>query len=88
MYPPSLGQTTPIPQVIPLDHVFYIKGYFSKKQPGCFVWEEGHFEDGEQVIFGMSGRLGHVLGMCEVGKNYVMFKVEDISDVLEGDVRM
>ena len=77
-----------MPQVIPLDHVFYIKGYFTKKQPGCFVWEEGHFKDGEQVIFGTSGRLGHVLEVCKVGRNYVMFKVEDMSGVLEGDVRM
>ena len=77
-----------MPQVIPLDRVFYIKGYFSKKQLGCFVWEEGHFEDGEQVIFGTSGRLGRVLGVCEVGKNYIMFKVEDMSGVPEGDVRI
>jgi hypothetical protein len=77
-----------MPQVIPLDHVFHIKSYFSEKQPGCFVWEEGHFKDGEQVIFGMSGRLGRVMGVCEVGKNYVMFKVEDMSGVQEGDVRM
>ena len=27
-------------------------------------------------------------GVCKVGKNYVMFKVEDMSGVLEGDVRM
>ena len=26
--------------------------------------------------------------VCGVGKNYVMFKVEDMSDVPEGDVRM
>ena len=77
-----------MPQIISLDRVFYIKGYFSEKQLGCFVWEEGHFEDGEQVIFGTSGRLGRVLGVCKVGKNYVMFKVEDMSGVPEGDVRM
>ena len=77
-----------MPQIIPLDHVFYIKVYFSEKQLGCFVWEKGHFKDGEQVIFGTSGRLGRVLGVCEVGKNYVMFKVENMSGVLEGDVGM
>ena len=88
IHPHPLGETAPMPQVIPLDRVFYIKGYFSKKQPGCFVWEEGHFEDGEQVIFGTSGRLGRVLGVCEVGKNYIMFKVEDMSGVPEGDVRI
>ena len=27
-------------------------------------------------------------GVCEVGKNYVMFKMEDMSGVLEDDVRM
>ena len=26
--------------------------------------------------------------MCEVGKNYVMFKVEDMSGVPTGDVKM
>ena len=61
--PPSLGQTAPIPQVFPLDHVFYIKGYLRREQLGCFIWEEGHFEDREQVIFGTSGRLGCVLGV-------------------------
>ena len=39
-------------------------------------------------MFGTSGRLGRVLGVCEVGKNYVMFKVEGKSGVPEGDVRM
>ena len=36
----------------------------------------------------MSGRLGCVLGVCEVRKNYVMFKVENMSGIPEGDVRM
>ena len=63
IHPHLLGETAPMPQIIPLDRVFYIKGYFSEKQLGCFVWEEGHFEDGEQVIFGTSGRLGCVLGV-------------------------
>ena len=88
IHPHSSGETAPIAQVIPLNCVFYIKAYFNKKQPGCFVWEEGHFEDGEQVIFGMSGRLGCVLKGCKVGKNYIMFKVEDMSGVPEDDVRM
>lgn len=32
--------------------------------------------------------LGHVLGVCKVGKNYVMFKVEDMSGVPKGDAWM
>ena len=39
-------------------------------------------------MFGTSGRLGRVLGVCKVGKNYVMFKVEDMSGVPKGEVRM
>jgi hypothetical protein len=62
--------------------------YFSKKQLGCFIWEEGHFEEGSQVIFGSSGRLGRVIGVCKVGKNYAMFKVEEMSDVLTDGVKM
>jgi hypothetical protein len=30
VHPPSFEQTTPMPQIISLDCVFYIKGYFSK----------------------------------------------------------
>ena len=39
-------------------------------------------------IFGMSGRLERVLMVHKVGKNYVMFKVEDMSCVSKGDIRM
>ena len=35
IHPHPLGETAPMPQIIPLDRVFYIKGYFSEKQP---VW--------------------------------------------------
>ena len=58
IHPPSFEQTTPMPQIIPLDCLFYIEGYFSKKQLDCFIWEAGHFEEVSQVIFGSSGRLG------------------------------
>jgi hypothetical protein len=77
-----------MPRIPPLDRVFCVKGYFSEKQPGCFVWEGGYFEEGERVIFGTSGRIGRILRVCKVGKNYVMFKVEDLSSVSEGDVKM
>ena len=77
-----------MPQIAPLDCGFCVKVYFSEKQPGCFEWEGGYFEEGERVIFGTSGRIGHILRVCEVGKNYVMFKVEDLSSVSEGDVKM
>ena len=86
--PPFPTQLTQMPRTPPLDRVFCVKGYFSEKQPGCFVWEGGYFEEGERVIFGTSGRIGHILRVCEVGKNYVMFKVEDLSSVSEGDVKM
>src|ERR1700734_3811543 len=46
---------------IPLDCMLHVKGYFSTKQPNCFVWEEGYVEKGSQVIFGTSGRLGRIL---------------------------
>ena len=55
---------------IPLDRMLHVKGYFSTKQPNCFVWEEGYVEKGSQVIFGTSGRLGRILGVCGVGRNF------------------
>ena len=43
---------------VPLDCMLTVKGYFSMKWPNCFVWEDGYFEKGLQVIFGTSGCVG------------------------------
>src|SRR6202044_4223237 len=48
IHPHPLGETAPMPQIIPLDRVFYIKGYFSEKQPGCLY--------GRKVISKMGSR--------------------------------
>src|SRR6202451_580767 len=71
---------------IPLDHMLHVKGYFSTKQPNCFVWEEGYFEKGLQVIFGTSGRLGRILGVCGVGRNFFMLRVKGLGGSLDGEV--
>src|SRR6202042_2355826 len=71
---------------IPLDCMLPVKGYFSTKQPNCFVWEEGYFEKGLQVIFGTSGRLEHILGVCGVGRNFFMLRVKELGGSLDGEV--
>src|SRR6202451_3667649 len=67
---------------IPLDRMLPVKGYFSTKQPNCFVWEEGYFEKGSQVIFGTSGRLGRILWVCGVGRNFFMLRVKELGGSL------
>ena len=63
-----------------------MKGYFSTRQPNCFVWEEGYFEKGSQVIFGTSGRLGRILGVCGVGRNFFILRVKELGGSLDGEV--
>jgi hypothetical protein len=63
-----------------------MKGYFSTRQPNCFVWEEGYFEKGSQVIFGISGKLGRILGVCGVGRNFFMLRVKELGGFLDGEV--
>ena len=63
-----------------------VKGYFSKKQPDCFVWKEGLFKEGSRVIFGNSRRLGQVLRVCGVGKNYFMMRIKNMGRTLGNEV--
>src|SRR6202046_5338885 len=83
---PLLDPVAKMPSHIPLDRMLPVKGYFSTKQPNCFVWEEGYFEKGSQVIFGTSGRLGHILGVCGVGRNFFMLRVKELGGSLDGEV--
>src|ERR1700729_4228748 len=69
-----------------LDCMLAMKGYFSTRQPNCFVWEEGYFEKGSQVIFGTSGKLGRILGVCGVGRNFFMLRVKELGGFLDGEV--
>ena len=50
------------------------------------MWEEGYFEKGLQVIFGTSGRLGHILGVCGVERNFFMLRVKELGGSLDGEV--
>ena len=63
-----------------------MKRYFGTKWLNCFVWEEGYFEKGSQVIFGTSGRLGRILGVCGVGRNFFMLRVKELGGFLNGEV--
>ena len=38
------------------------------------------------VLFGGSSRLVKVLGICGVGRNYFKMRVEELGDILEGEV--
>src|SRR6202046_719117 len=83
---PLLDPVAKMSSHIPLDRMLPVKGDFSTKQPNCFVWEEGYFEKGSQVIFGTSGRLGRVLGVCGVGRNLFMLRVKELGGSLDGEV--
>ena len=61
-------------------------GYISEKHPDCFVLEEGSFEKGLEVILGSSGRRVRILGVCGLGRNYVMMRVIELGGILEGEV--
>ena len=58
-------------------------GYISKKHLDHFVLEGRFFEKGSEVILGSSGRMARVLGVCGLGKNYVMMKVQELGGILE-----
>src|SRR6202451_166387 len=83
---PLVDPVTKMSSHIPLDRMLAVKGYFSTKQPNCFVWEEGYVEKGSQVIFGTSGRLGRILGVCGVGRNFFMLRVKELGGSLDGEV--
>jgi hypothetical protein len=50
------------------------------------VWEEGYFEKGSQVIFSTSGRVGWILEVCGVGKDFFMLRVKELGGSLGGEV--
>ena len=47
--------------------------------------EGGFFEKGSEVTLGSSGRMARVLGVCGLGKNYIMMKVQELGGILEGE---
>src|ERR1700685_1497654 len=44
------------------------------------------FEKGLEVILGSSGRRVRILGVCGLGRNYVMMKVIELGGILQGEV--
>ena len=83
---PLVDPVAKISSHIPLNCMLPVKGYFSTKQPNWFVWEEGYFEKGSQVIFGTSGRLGHILEVCGVERNFFMLRVKELGGSMDGEV--
>src|SRR5882762_9450325 len=63
-----------------------VEGYSSQIRPDYFIWEYGHFEEGSFVLLGGSSRLVKVLGVCGVGRNYFKMRLEELGDILEGEV--
>ena len=47
--------------------------------------EGGFFKKGSEVILGSSGRMARVLGVCGLGRNYVMMRVQELGGILEGE---
>jgi len=58
----------------------------AKSTPDCFVLEKGSFEKGLEVFLGSSGRQVRILGVCGLGRNYVMMRVIELGGILEGEV--
>ena len=50
------------------------------------MWEEGYFEKGLQVIFNTGGRLGQILEVCGVGRNFLMLRFKELGGSLGGEV--
>ena len=63
-----------------------IGGVYQRKAPRLLVLEEGSFEKGLEVILGSSGRRVRILGVCGLGRNYVMMRVIELGGILEGEV--
>jgi hypothetical protein len=71
---------------VPLTRTFTVMGYFSPKRPDCFVWESGFFENRSIIALGKSFRKAQVVGVCGVGRNYVMLELKEVGKVLKGQV--
>jgi hypothetical protein len=76
---PNANLRTPCP-VLPLD------GFISRKRPECFIWEKGYFEKSSEVILGNSGRLARVMGICGMGRNYIMMRMIELGCSLRGEL--
>ena len=63
-----------------------IGGVYQRKAPRLLVLEEGSFEKGLEVILGSSGRRVRILGVCGLGRNYIMMKVIELGGILEREV--
>jgi hypothetical protein len=48
--------------------------------------EEGFFERGLEDILGSSGRRVRILGVCGLGRSYIMMRVIELGGILEGEV--
>src|ERR1700691_1467107 len=46
--------------------------------------KKGFFEKGLEVILGSSGRRVRILGVCGLGRNYVMMKVIEVGGIFGG----
>lgn len=80
-HPPKVNRPAPRP-ILPLG------GYVSKKRPDCFIWESGYFKKYSEVILGDSGRLGRVMGICGLGRNYVMMRINELGNSFHGALRI
>src|ERR1700683_4295743 len=56
--------------------------YCSKIIPSLLI---RFFKKGSEVILGSSGRMARVLGVCGLGRNYVMMRVQELGGILEGE---
>src|SRR5882672_2379107 len=63
-----------------------VEGYSSQVCPDYFIWEYEYFEEGLIILLGGSSRLVKVLGVCGVGRNYFKMRLEELGDILEGEV--
>jgi len=71
---------------VPLTCTFTVMGYFSPKCPDHFMWESGFFENRSLIALGKSFRKAQVVGVCGVGRNYVMLELKEVGRVLKGQV--
>ena len=68
---------------IPLTCITSVIGYVSNKHPNCYIWQSRYFEEGSHVVLGTMYRKVKIVGSYEVGRNYIMMRLDEVGRVSE-----
>ena len=68
---------------IPLTCITSVIGYVSNKHPNCYIWQSRYFEEGSHVVLGTMYRKVKIVGSYEVGRNYIMMRLDEVGGFLK-----